>query len=330
MKKRWIISVALVIAIVMTALTTSCGSETRQTSALPQITIEADGKTVTLENVNGKSIAELLSDADISMEEGDVVSFDPNQVLTGGDLVIRIIRQADAPLVLNVQGKQIELKAAEGKTLAQLLKESGLSLQEGDVLSLDGTKTLSGDLPVQILTRNHVTLSLLDEVSGEVLTYHLVMTGGTVEDALKVLGVTLGENQEVTPELSASLEDGMQIEIEEKTEESAKEEKVDNAKDVTTSQSSGTQKSSSSNSSSSGGSTVPQEQPPVQPKPESTPTKPEPTPTEPEPTPTEPEPESVSEPVTVVSVEVYEDCDGSGHGVKIITYSDGSQEEVEY
>ena len=30
---------------------------------------------------------------------------------------------------------------------------------------------------------------------------------------------------------------------------------------------------------------------------------------------------------TVISVEVYEDCDGSGHGVKIITYSDGTQEE---
>lgn len=30
---------------------------------------------------------------------------------------------------------------------------------------------------------------------------------------------------------------------------------------------------------------------------------------------------------TVVSVEVYEDCDGSGHGVKVITYSDGTQEE---
>ena len=33
---------------------------------------------------------------------------------------------------------------------------------------------------------------------------------------------------------------------------------------------------------------------------------------------------------TVVSVEVYEDCDGSGHGVKVITYSDGTQEEVPY
>lgn len=32
----------------------------------------------------------------------------------------------------------------------------------------------------------------------------------------------------------------------------------------------------------------------------------------------------------VVSVEVYEDCDGSGHGVKVITYADGTQEEVAF
>jgi len=33
---------------------------------------------------------------------------------------------------------------------------------------------------------------------------------------------------------------------------------------------------------------------------------------------------------TVVSVEYYDDCDGSGHGIKVITYSDGSMEEVPY
>lgn len=33
---------------------------------------------------------------------------------------------------------------------------------------------------------------------------------------------------------------------------------------------------------------------------------------------------------TIVSIEVYEDCDGSGHGIKIITYSDGTQEEVPF
>ena len=33
---------------------------------------------------------------------------------------------------------------------------------------------------------------------------------------------------------------------------------------------------------------------------------------------------------TVVSVQKYDDCDGSGHGVKVITYSDGTQVEVPY
>lgn len=33
---------------------------------------------------------------------------------------------------------------------------------------------------------------------------------------------------------------------------------------------------------------------------------------------------------TIVSVQYYDDCDGSGHGVKVITYSDGTQEEVPY
>ena len=60
-----------------------------------------------------------------------------------------------------------------------------------------------------------------------------------------------------------------------------------------------------------------------------------PRPTEPDPTEPEATEPDITEPVTgddgertVVSVEVYADCDNSGHGVKVITYSDGTQEEV--
>ena len=56
--------------------------------------------------------------------------------------------------------------------------------------------------------------------------------------------------------------------------------------------------------------------------------EPEP-PTEPEVTEPEPEAPTVDHSgKTIVSIDVYEDCDGSGHGIKIITYSDGTQEEV--
>lgn len=64
--------------------------------------------------------------------------------------------------------------------------------------------------------------------------------------------------------------------------------------------------------------------------PESTlPAATEPEPTAPETTrPEATESDSSEEERTIVSVEVYEDCDGSGHGVKVIKYSDGTQEEV--
>lgn len=58
---------------------------------------------------------------------------------------------------------------------------------------------------------------------------------------------------------------------------------------------------------------------------QSAPTEPE-EPTQPETT--EPETKPASTERTVVIVEVYNDCDDSGHGVKVITYSDGTQEEV--
>lgn len=63
--------------------------------------------------------------------------------------------------------------------------------------------------------------------------------------------------------------------------------------------------------------TVPEETTPPETKPKET-------------TPPETKPKETKPKKTVVSVEYYEDCDGSGHGVKVITYSDGSQEEVPY
>lgn len=48
-----------------------------------------------------------------------------------------------------------------------------------------------------------------------------------------------------------------------------------------------------------------------------------------QPTPTRPT-ESTKPQKEIVSVQIYEDCDGSGHGVKVITYSDGTQEEVPF
>ena len=137
------------------------------TAAPARITIKVDDQTFTFENASGKSISELLADADITIEEGDVVSFDLNQVLSGGDLVITILRKEDTPLVLDIAGQQIALEDVEGKTLSELLSESGLTISEGDILTFESDQALSGDLSVRILSRSNVTILVTDDESGD-------------------------------------------------------------------------------------------------------------------------------------------------------------------
>ena len=48
-----------------------------------------------------------------------------------------------------------------------------------------------------------------------------------------------------------------------------------------------------------------------------------------QPTPTKPT-EPTKPQKEIASIQIYEDCDGSGHGVKVITYTDGTQEEVPF
>jgi len=149
------------------------------------------------------------------------------------------------------------------------------------------------------------------------IRHTVMLTGGTVADAIAAARVELGDNYSANYALHEILTDGMEIVIftdnapkpeEEPTEPEETEPEETEPEDTDSS-------NNNSNNNSGGNYTPPQ---PTEPAPtQPAPTEPEPT----EPAPTEPE-------RTVVSVEVYEDCDGSGHGVKVITYSDGTQEEV--
>jgi len=278
--------------------------EAEVSSSPVRVSIEADGKTFTFENAAGRSIAELLADADVSLQEGDVVSCDLDQVLSG-DIVIRVLRKEDDPLVLDIDGKQIALEDMEGKTLSELISESGLVIHEGDILSFNYDQALTGDLALQILAQNNVSILVSGDDPEEELQYHIVLLGGTVQDALQAAGLTLTEDQEINYDLSSSLEDGMQILITAKEEESSEESSTDHywygdTTTTTTATESSTQ-TTTETSSAAESSTAAESSAATE----------------------------TSERV-LVSVEVYEDCDGSGHGIKIYTYSDGSQEEVQY
>ena len=159
---------------------------------------------------------------------------------------------------------------------------------------------------------NTVTVEVPAE-DGEIYSYTVSLLGGTVADALEEVGVELLDSYTVEYDLDQPLENGMEIVVSEKeniTEDTVPEATEENTTPATTPKP-----------------TTPK---PTTPKP-TTPKPTQPKPTTPKPTeaPTTPPTNPPTEPAkTVVNVEYYYDCDGSGHGVKVITYSDGTQEEV--
>ena len=214
-----------------------------------------------------------------------------------------------ARITIEADGREITFEDAEGKTVQNLLDEAEIELFEGDVISIEADQTPTGDMTLRVLRR----CSIIVSVDGD--QYTAILVGGTVADALDALGIELSDDQVANFELDAALENDMEIVIEEKAEE-VEEEVYEEDDDDDNSSSSGSSSNrpssgSSSNRPSSGGNSGSGNS-------GSTAT---PTPaTTPKPTPSR----------TVVSVQIYEDCDGSGHGVKVITYSDGSQEEIPY
>lgn len=204
---------------------------------------------------------------------------------------------ADAPMVtFEADGQRITIEDASNMRMQQMLDAAGITLNEGDVLAVVPEQSAAGNLTIQVLRRCAVTVTVSPADPALSVQHAAVLLGGTVADALAALHLELADGQSINFDLDQPLEDGMEIIItvpeEEIPEETEPEEEPEDSDD-------------NSNSNSSGNWT-----------PSST-------------TPTEPKPTEPTEPAkTVVSVEVYEDCDGSGHGVKVITYSDGSQEEV--
>ena len=241
---------------------------------------------------------------------------------------------AHTSVTIEVDGTTVTAEEAEGKSIQQILDEANITLNEGDVLSLSPYHVTAGNITLSVLRKCSVLVVVADEDPLADVQYTAVLLGGTVADALQAVGVELAEDQEANFALDAALEDGMEIIISVKeaipeTEATEAPEAAEATQPKQTSSGSSSKPSSGSSSrpsSGSSGSTASTT------KPTTAPTT-APTAAATAALTTAPTTAHTTPPATeryVVNVEVYEDCDGSGHGVKVITYSDGTQEEVAF
>lgn len=226
---------------------------------------------------------------------------------------------ATAPFVITVDGKTITVENPSNKTLKELLKKSNIKLNDGDIISVDTDSVISEGITVTILRKCTVTIK--NELTNTENT--LVVVGSTVKDAIVDAGIELPKNYSMNYKLSDPLFNDIEIVISEKEEETTEETTTEEATEQENSNSNNnTQYDNNSQSDNRPATTRPVVTQPVVTQPAAT--KPATT------TPPTTKPEPTTSGRTIVSVEIYEDCDGSGHGVKVITYSDGTQEEVPF
>ncbi len=217
-------------------------------------------------------------------------------------------KKSEQQLIIMVDGKKITIENTDNKTIEDLLKEAKITLDNGDSLSIDMNVKLTEDIVVNVLRQVDVTIKdLIRDVE-----YTVVLTGATVEDAIDAVGIKLADDQTVNFELDESLKDGMEIVVSVREEEETTEPHTEEPEDSNNNWNSGYTPPAPVVTNPPATKPVETTKPPVTKAPTTKPAEP------------------TTSGRTIVSVEIYEDCDGSGHGVKVITYSDGTQEEVAF
>lgn len=298
-----------------------------------------DGQYKTVISVSaGETVASVLERAEITVGVDDEVMPEADYQIQAGDESISIERCAAVTVSDGTEEEEIVLT---GGKVEDALEAAGVTLGENDLINHDTAAYLTDGMTIEVQRRFGVTIT----ANGE--SEYVVTQASTVDELLKEVGIDLDEEDRVTPEVTAALADGTEIEIQYVTKKqivkeeeiayetvyesssslysgqtSVKQEGQNGTKELTyevtyvdgeeesrelvseevtkepvnriilqgTKQKSSSSSSSSSGSSSSGSSSS----------------------------------GSSSSGKTVVSKEAVYDCDGSGHGYYIITYSDGS------
>jgi len=296
-----------------------------------------DGQYETVIGVSsGETVASVLERAEITLGDDDVVTPKTDYQIQDSDESITIERSATVTVSDGIAETEIALTSGK---VEDALEAVEITLGENDLINHDTAAYLTDGMSIEVERRYGVTIT----ANGE--SEYIVTQATTVEELLEEEEINLDEEDRITPERTAALEDGTEIVINYVTkkqvveeEEIAYETVYENSSSLYSGQTSvkqegqngikeltyevtyvdgeeesreliseevtkeavnkiilkGTKKKSSSSSSSSSSSG------------------------------------SSSSGKTVVSKEAVYDCDGSGHGYYIITYSDGSVEYKDF
>ena len=259
----------------------------------------------------GDTVAKVLEANNIKLGDKDETVPPVTDAITAETTEILIKRYAKVTVVYGNDKKEVEII---GGTVEAAVKSAGFKVEDGVTPDADPKAYLKDGMVIMLGKSAKVKLTTADGKTSEVTT-----KAATIKAFLEEQKIVLGANDTVTPKLTEKITNGMSIVISHKAEETkaATEAAATEAAQAETSAPAPAEEEN--NSQDNGNSSD-----------------------EPEETP-DPEPEqpqsgddggsdggSGGEEKTVVSRQDMPDCDGSGHGYVIVTWSDGSVTYEEY
>lgn len=161
-----------------------------------------DGSEITRVSTFKSNPQAIVDQAGIVTTNDDVLNLDGFTV--GQDSVIVLYRAADITFT-DLQGNVTNEKFAG--TVADFLSAKGVVLSEDILVNLPEKTVLQNSMNVKLQTAYNVSLT------ADGATTELKTGDGTVSDAVTKAGITLGENDEVSPSLETELYDGIQITV---------------------------------------------------------------------------------------------------------------------
>lgn len=189
MKKAAMLGVAMVFLLGLCA----CGKATIKIN---------DGGTVTeLEISVPRTVEQILGDAEIVLGDGDEVSPALGTEISEEQEIV-ILRQHTVKLAADGETKEIVMA---GGTVGDLLKQEGITLGEKQHVNHKLEEYLTDGMEIRI----SYSYSIKVQCDGETKTHETEEE--TVSGALAELGITLGEDDRVTPAASEAVTEGMEI-----------------------------------------------------------------------------------------------------------------------
>ena len=261
----------------------------------------------------GDTVSKILEANNIKLGDKDETVPAVSEAITAETTEILIKRYAKVTVVYGNDKKEVEII---GGTVEAAIKSAGFKVEDGVTPDADPKAYLKDGMVIMLSKTAKVKLTTADGKTTEVTT-----KAATVKEFLEEQKIVIGENDTVSPKLTDKITNGMNIVITHKEAETKATEAATEAPQAETS----APAQDNNNSSNDGGSDDS----------DNSGSDNEP----------EPEPQSGDDggssggsdggsqsggEKTVVSRQDMPDCDGSGHGYVIVTWSDGSVTYEEY